>query len=138
MYDKDTEVARNCNVFNDHQALSRIIDARGGTERLQKFLQLLGEVAKINALFLWGTSPLRMCNSRISRQEIHMQVHYDPWQYNPNTSYYFKTCHYQFNPNGPWYYFYIIYSLASYKSSFIMTLSPLKEASSFKSLSCIT
>ena len=35
MYDKHTEMARNCNVFNDHQALSRIIDARGGTERLQ-------------------------------------------------------------------------------------------------------
>jgi len=30
MYDKDTEVARNCNVFNDHQALSRIIDSRRG------------------------------------------------------------------------------------------------------------
>ena len=36
MYYKDTEVARNCNVFNDHQALSRIIDARRGTGRLQK------------------------------------------------------------------------------------------------------
>ena len=34
MYYKDTEVARNCNVFNDHQALSRIIDARRGTGRL--------------------------------------------------------------------------------------------------------
>ena len=30
MYDEHTEVARNCNVFNDHQALSRIIDARRG------------------------------------------------------------------------------------------------------------
>src|SRR5208283_4232378 len=40
MYDKDTEVARNCNVFNDHQALSRIIDARGGTERLRAFFTL--------------------------------------------------------------------------------------------------
>ena len=38
MYYKDTEVARNCNVFNDHQALSRIIDARRGTGRLQKLL----------------------------------------------------------------------------------------------------
>src|SRR5271157_4300340 len=38
MYDKDTEVARNCKVFNDHQALSRIIDARGGTERLQTMI----------------------------------------------------------------------------------------------------
>ena len=35
MYYKDTEVARNCNVFNDHQALSRIIDARRGTGRLR-------------------------------------------------------------------------------------------------------
>ena len=36
MYYKDTEVARNCNVFNDHQALSRIIDARRGTGRLHE------------------------------------------------------------------------------------------------------
>jgi len=34
MYYKDTEVAGNCNVFNDHQSLSRIIDARRGTGRL--------------------------------------------------------------------------------------------------------
>ena len=34
IYYKDTEVARNCNVFNDHQSLSRIIDARRGTGRL--------------------------------------------------------------------------------------------------------
>ena len=40
MYYKDTEVARNCNVFNDHQALSRIIDARRGTGRLHQFLEL--------------------------------------------------------------------------------------------------
>ena len=40
MYYKDTEVARNCNVFNDHQALSRIIDARRGTGRLRFFLAL--------------------------------------------------------------------------------------------------
>ena len=38
MYYKDTEVARNCNVFNDHQALSRIIDARRGTGRLPQGL----------------------------------------------------------------------------------------------------
>ena len=35
MYDKHTEMARNCNVFNDHQALSRKIGARRGTERLR-------------------------------------------------------------------------------------------------------
>ena len=35
IYYKDTEVARNCNVFNDHQSLSRIIDARRGTGRLR-------------------------------------------------------------------------------------------------------
>jgi hypothetical protein len=34
-------VARNCNVFNDHQALSRIIDARRGTGRL-RFLIMIG------------------------------------------------------------------------------------------------
>ena len=39
MYDEDTEMARNCNVFNDHQALSRIIDARRGTGRLPLRLQ---------------------------------------------------------------------------------------------------
>ncbi len=38
-----------------------------------------------------------------------MQVFYDPWQFDPNTGYYFKTCHYQFNPTEPWYYFYIIF-----------------------------
>jgi hypothetical protein len=37
-----------------------------------------------------------------------MQVYYDLWLFNPNTGYYFKTCHYQFNPGGPWYYFYIV------------------------------
>ena len=36
MYDEHTEMARNCNVFNDHQALSRIIDTRRRTERLHK------------------------------------------------------------------------------------------------------
>jgi len=30
MYDEHTEMARNCNVFNDHQALSCIINARRG------------------------------------------------------------------------------------------------------------
>ena len=30
IYDEDTEVARNCNLFNDHQAPSCIIDARRG------------------------------------------------------------------------------------------------------------
>ena len=30
MYDEHTEMARNCNVFNDHQALSRKIGARRG------------------------------------------------------------------------------------------------------------
>ena len=34
MYYKDTEVARNCNVFNDHRSFSCIIDARRGTGRL--------------------------------------------------------------------------------------------------------
>ncbi len=38
MYYKDTEVAGNCNVFNDHQSLSRIIDARRGTGRLHTLL----------------------------------------------------------------------------------------------------
>ena len=39
MYYKDTEMARNCNVFNDHQSLSRIIDARRGTGRLLSLFQ---------------------------------------------------------------------------------------------------
>ena len=39
IYYKDTELARNCNVFNDHQSLSRIIDARRGTGRLPLRLQ---------------------------------------------------------------------------------------------------
>ena len=30
MYNKHTEMASNCNVFNDHQALSRKIGARRG------------------------------------------------------------------------------------------------------------
>ena len=38
MYDEHTEMARNCNVINDHQALSRKIGARRGTERLRRFL----------------------------------------------------------------------------------------------------
>ena len=40
---KDTKVARNCNVFNDHQALSRIIDARRGTGRLPDLLHWFGQ-----------------------------------------------------------------------------------------------
>src|ERR1700678_954242 len=34
MYDEHTQVARNCNVINDRQALSSIIHARRGTGRL--------------------------------------------------------------------------------------------------------
>ena len=36
MYDEHTQVARNCNVINDRQALSGIIHARRGTGRLQR------------------------------------------------------------------------------------------------------
>ena len=42
MYDEHTEMARNCNVFNDHQALSCKIGARRGTERLPEMLHVEG------------------------------------------------------------------------------------------------
>src|SRR5262245_15645878 len=38
-----------------------------------------------------------------------MDISYDPWNYNPNTGYHYKTCHYRFNHNHPWYHFYIVF-----------------------------
>ena len=55
-----------------------------------------------------------------------MQVYYDPWLFNPNTGYYFRTCHYQFNPNGPWYYFYVVcYPNHPYYRNFFYCYYPL-------------
>ena len=42
MYDQHTEMARNCNVFNDYQALSRKIGTRRGTERLLNLFRSQG------------------------------------------------------------------------------------------------
>ena len=37
MYDEHTEMARNCNVFNDHQALSCKIGQKGGLNGYESF-----------------------------------------------------------------------------------------------------
>ena len=42
MYDDDTEVARNCKVFDDYLALSCILGAGLRTERLPYIVYFLG------------------------------------------------------------------------------------------------